>query len=302
MPITLPPLSRRRFLAGAVGAGAGLLLSRFAIAQTQPVVDANRIVLISDLHIDANPAAINRETNMADNLARVVKEIAALDPRPAAVLVNGDCAHSVGTAGDYATLVELLKPIRQAGIAVHLSMGNHDNRENFWKAIPNADQPAKLVPDRQVSVIQTPLADWYMLDSLIKTSTTPGAIGEAQLAWLAKSLDAKPDKPAIVLTHHQPDLAPKTNGLTDTKALLDVLSPRKQAKSLIFGHTHAWANVKKPDGMHFVNLPPTAYTFAKGRPAGWVDVTLTDKSTTMVLYCLDDKHAQHRQKLSLDWR
>jgi len=302
MPITLPPVSRRRFLSGAVGVGAGLLLSRFAIAEPQVAIDPNRIVLISDLHINANLALIDREANMANNLTRVVKAIAALDPKPAAVLVNGDCAHTRGTAEEYAAVVGLLRPIREAGIPIHLSLGNHDDRAAFWKAIPDEDKPDKPVADRQISLIELSAVDVYMLDSLIKPLTTPGLIGEAQLAWLAKSLDARTDKPAMILSHHQPDLKPKTNGLTDTKELLDIISPRKQVKSLIYGHTHDWKYAKQPDGLHYLNLPPTAYVFAKGKPSGWVDVTLTITSAIAQFYSLDEKHAQHGQKLLLDWR
>jgi len=301
MPITLSPISRRRFLAGAAAAGAGLLLRPIAFGEVSPAVDPRRLVLLSDCHIDADVTVVDRAANMADQLSQIVKQIVALTPRPACVIVNGDCAHQTGTPEDYGTLVSLLKPLREAGMPIHLSLGNHDDRANFWKAIPDADQPAKAVADRQISVIESPGVDWYLLDTL-KPGTAPGELGEVQLAWLAKALDAKPDKPAVVLTHHQPDLTAKPKGLIDTKALLDVLSPRKQVKVQIYGHTHDWKYAKQTDGLHWLNLPPTGYVFAKGRPAGWTDVNLTDTGLTAQLICLDEQHKQHREKHDLVWR
>ncbi len=302
MPITLPPVSRRRFLAGWMAVSAGLILSRLAIAEPIAAGDPKRIILLSDLHIDAARTAVDRDANMADQLTRVVKQILALDPKPSQVLINGDCAHTIGDVAEYELFAELIKPLREAGLPIHISMGNHDNRDNFWKAIPAADLPNKPVPAQQILHLEFPTADWYMLDSLIKPKTTPGLLGLPQLQWLKKSLDARPDRPAIILTHHQPDLTPQPKGLTDTQALLDILSPRKQVKSLIFGHTHAWNYSKQKDDLHWLNLPPTGYVFTKGKPSGWVDVMMTDKGFSAELICLDEKHPEHHVKHQMDWR
>ena len=302
MPITFPPITRRRFLGGSISIGVAHVFGRFALGQTRPSVDLNRMVLISDLHIDEDLKHVERNTNMADNLTRVVAAIVALDPRPAAVLINGDAAHWFGHAADYAAVVSILKPIREADIPIHLSMGNHDHRANLWKAFPEEDQSAKAVPDRQVTLIETPSADWYMLDTLLKTNGVPGMLGDAQIGWLTKSLDARPNRPAIVMTHHQPDLRPDPKGLIDTKALTDAISGRKQVKALIYGHTHRWEYEKQADGMHWVNLPPTGYVFAKEKPSGWVDVAVADRGATLQLFSLDEKHPQHLQKLALEWR
>ena len=102
---------------------------------------------------------------------------------------------------------------------------------------------------------------------------TPGVLGEAQLAWLAKVLDAQPDKPALVLAHHNPDPAAKTTGLTDTAALMDVLLPRKQVKAYFFGHTHCWSLGRQKD-LHLVNVPAVAWLFDKTQPRGFITVQL----------------------------
>jgi 3',5'-cyclic-AMP phosphodiesterase len=98
-----------------------------------------------------------------------------------------------------------------------LALGNHDHRERFLKVLAADAQAANAVADRHVLMVPTPRANWFVLDSLAKTRQTPGALGEAQLGWLAKALDQAADKPALLVVHHQPDLSPNTTGLTDTK-------------------------------------------------------------------------------------
>ena len=50
MPIYLPPISRRSFLAGSLAAGAGILLGR-DVCGAERKTDPHRWVLISDTHI-----------------------------------------------------------------------------------------------------------------------------------------------------------------------------------------------------------------------------------------------------------
>src|SRR5205814_1766480 len=111
------------------------------------------------------------------------------------------------------------------------------------------------------------------------TDYPPGKAGEAQLAWLAKALDARPDKPAVVCGHHDPRLQEPPPGkqswsLLDWPDLLKVLEPRRQVKMYVYGHTHVWAVKDHPSGIHLVNLPPVAYVFAAGQPSGWVHAVL----------------------------
>jgi 3',5'-cyclic-AMP phosphodiesterase len=310
MPITLPPLSRRRFLAGSLAAGAGLLLrSPWLGAADAPATDPHRFALLSDLHVAADPAVVARGVNMFNNMKQASAEVLALDPRPAAVIVDGDLAYLKGLAEDYATVVGLLKPVREAGLPVHLTLGNHDDRAKFWQAIPPppaADRAgARPVEDRQVLTVESPRANWFILDSLDKTNGTPGVLGKKQLDWLAGALDAKADKPALVMVHHDPDDKPKpqgkVTGLTDAAALLEVLRPRKQVKVLFYGHTHDW-HLEDRDGLHLVNFPPVAYPFKAGKPSGWVDAHLREDGMTLELRSIDPKHPQHGEKHELKWR
>lgn len=297
MPVTLPPISRRRFLAASFATGAGLLTGRLRAADEQDL-DPDRFALLADTHISGNRDEIARGTNMAANLRQVGREILAGRRLPSSVLIDGDCAYLDGKADDYSVLVELLAPMRQSGLPVHLALGNHDHRERFWQALPPREERAKEIEQRHLTVIRAPRADWFILDSLDATNRTPGVLGEEQAQWLARAVDESPEKPALVMVHHNPDERPMPGGLVDTRALFDVLLPRRQVKALFFGHTHDW-KIAKRDGLHLVNLPPVAYVFGEGKPNGWVDFRLNEGGAVLELRCIDANHPQHAQQTEL---
>jgi 3',5'-cyclic AMP phosphodiesterase CpdA len=301
MPVTLPPISRRRFIASSVAAGLGLVLRPHLLHAEDLSFDPHRFALLSDTHIAAKPAARERGVVMHDHLKQVCDEVIALASAPATALINGDCAYYSGQKHDYATFLDLIRPLRQRGLSVHLTMGNHDERENLWAAVPQSEEHVKDVPERQIVLLETPRANWIMLDSLDKTSRTPGLLGENQLAWLKSALDERKDKPAIVLVHHQPDFRKAISGLIDTGPLLDILVPRKQVKALLYGHTHEWV-VTKRDDLHCINLPAVAYVFSPGQPSGWVDCHLDDDRMSIELRCIDPSHPRHGERHDLIWR
>jgi predicted phosphodiesterase len=105
------------------------------------------------------------------------------------------------------------------------------------------------------------------------------------------------------MVHHQPDDRPaeKVSGLTDTSAFLDVVMPRKQVKAVVFGHLHVWRHYQK-DGVHFVNLPTTAYVFDPKEPAGWVDARVHERGMTMKLNAITPKHPKDGDTFELAWR
>jgi len=267
--------------------------------------DPHRFALLSDVHIHADKTNKTRETVMWETMSRAVGEIVGLDPAPSAVIVNGDCAHFYGKPEDYVTFVEAVRPLRRAALPVHATLGNHDHRANFLEALTPGEVRVndKDVAERVVGIVSTKRANLFLLDSLDQTDKTPGVLGARQLAWLARALDARAEKPALVFMHHNPDGRPleKRSGLTDTQGLFDVLLPRKQVKALFYGHSHVWTYTKR-DGMHLVNLPPTAWLFMPALPQGWVDLRLGEAGAVMELRCLDAKHHLHGEKVELAWR
>jgi len=300
MPILLPPLSRRRFLNRVLVSAAAAGLSPYAFAAARRA-DPRSWALLSDTHIAADTAATSRGVNMADHLRTAVRDVLSLLETPAGVLVTGDCAFTTGQPGDYGTFRDLVVPLREQGLPIHLALGNHDHRERFWECLPEEQSAKRPVQDRQTALLRAKLANWYILDSLEETNSTPGLLGKAQLDWLATALDANPGKPALVVVHHNPGITGNM-GLKDTVALFDVIRPRKQVKAYIYGHTHTWKLETDNSGLHLVNLPPVSYAFKDGDPSGWIHAMLEPDGMKLALRCIDPKHQLHGQTINLRWR
>lgn len=301
MPIHLPAVSRRHFLCTSLAASAGLLTVRWSKADAH-ASDGDGWALLSDTHLSGDREDIKNDVHLFKNLDQVLSEVRTLPNRPAGLLVNGDLALLDGQPGDYRLLAEMMNAVAAADIPVHLSLGNHDHRENFWQAIASQKAAQLPVESRHLTVVESPRVNWLLLDSLATTNVAPGTLGDSQLHWLAASLDARPDKPAIVMLHHNPDPKnPNTTALTDTDALFEILVPRRQVKAYVFGHTHHWSH-REYEGIHLVNLPPTAYVFKAGDPNGWVHCTLNDDGAVLELHTIDAKHPKHGETLDLKWR
>lgn len=301
MPIQLSPLSRRTFLRRALLAGAGLALPLHLHAAMRRT-DATSFALLADPHIAADAAKVMRNVNMTSHFNAVAREIVGLKQRAAGVFIVGDCALSSGEPGEYAQLTTLLEPLRADGLTLNLALGNHDHRENFWKALESQKAAKRPVVDRQVALIKSKQVNWFMLDSLEKTLQTPGALGDDQLRWLAESLDANRQTPAVIVVHHNPGEDNKIGGLKDTEALWAILRPRPQVKAWVYGHTHNWKVTQDASGVHLVNLPPVAYLFREGDPAGWIHATTRRDGMRLELRAVDPSHQAHGQVVDLKWR
>jgi 3',5'-cyclic-AMP phosphodiesterase len=301
MPVHLAPISRRRFLARSLATGAGLVLSPELLAASRSA-DENSWALLSDIHLAADRMAATNGMTVAVQFVKAVRALLALPKRPAGMLITGDLAYSSGEKGDYAVVGELLELLRHDGLPIHLVLGNHDNRDRFWEAFPEEKAAQRPLADRQVALLRTPRANWFVLDSLETTLATPGLLGREELDWLAKSLDANRTKPALVVVHHNPALNGGNMGLKDTAPFLEVIRPRKQVKAYIYGHTHAWKVEQDSSGIHFINLPAVGYAFNKEEPCGWALANLEPNGMRLELRCIDPTHKAHGEVKNLPWR
>lgn len=305
MPIILPPITRRQFIKSSLALGGTAMMTSRALAAVDRKdvgLDQNRVALLADTHISADPNLVYPGTkwpgspvkesehegvNMADCLAQTAKSVIALNPRPAHLIVNGDCALSNGKAAEYKEFLRLVEPIRAAGITVHVTIGNHDNRENLWKLLPFLKKEQMGI---QADVIELPHVNLVLLDSGRK-----GILGDKQLKWLAKQLDERADKPALIFGHYNPypnrGVRP-IKGMRDGASLLKLLAERKHARAYFYGHTHEWQHDQR-DHLHLINQPAVSYYFGKGHAHGWVDMKLTETSADLELHCLNHKHTQH---------
>ncbi|AMV37503.1 metallophosphoesterase family protein [Planctomyces sp. SH-PL62] len=304
MPIHLPPTTRRGFLNVLAAGGAALAWpgARSAVAAGREEDAADYVALLADTHIKSDPDMVVREKfHLSGNLRAAVADILAQPRPPAAALVLGDLALKNGRAEDYRQFLTLVEPLRERGIPVHLTLGNHDDRRNFLESFAALGAAVGPVEDRCVGVVEAAGVRLAMLDTLDQVDQVPGLLGDSQRAWLTKTLDEAPDAPTLVLFHHHLDDVP--GALTDAKPLLEILRPRKQVKALVFGHTHTWRRAED-DGLHLVNLPAVAYHFNDPQPLGWcrLEPHRDGQGATLELRCVDGDRSKHGERIELAWR
>lgn len=298
MPIHLPHLSRRGFL---VSVGAGLVACSTPAMGRE--VESDLVYVLNDTHIgEKHPA----DSPVPSHLRQVVDELVKLDRPPVCVLINGDLALRDGQPGDYRHFEKLLRPLSEAKIDVHLTLGNHDNRETFFEVLQDQRQAAPPVNSRHISVVETRFANFFLLDSLTKTMVTQGTLGADQLRWLAKALDGRPLKPAIVVAHHNPRLGGDPlhfpGGLVDSQPLWDILASRSHVKAFVHGHIHH-RSFAEHKGIHIINTPATSFV---GNPqestTGWTVARLTTNGVTLTTFTNERSHAWNGKTEMLVWR
>ena len=306
MPIHLLPdpnpemrIPRRAFLASLAAAGAGLSIGCSRRAGSNGNA-GGWYAWLSDIHIAADPKATVHDQFMAKNLHQVVNEILDATDPPRGVIINGDLALKDGQAADYQALIAALDPLRKAGIPIHLALGNHDDRDRFRGALGDLVKKDRAVVDKHVGVVEADGHRVLILDSLDKTNVTAGLLGASQLEWLASELDANPKTPAIVFVHHNLNATSET-ALTDTEAFMNVLTPRAQAKMIVFGHTHVW-HPGTLGGLHAVNIPAVGYHFQTDQPIGWCIFRPRPEGGEVELRCIGGETRQDRRRVSLRWR
>lgn len=314
MPLHQIAQRRRQFLKSISACGAAAVFAGAALdcpAQSEspePDHDPDFFALLSDTHIPSSPEVTARGVNMTENLKSVVNQIGALAKRPSNLMVNGDCAYLKGLPADYANLAECLLPLDSLGIHLHVTMGNHDDRKPLLEGLSGklaGEKTKPVVEGKHISVIESKHANWFLLDSLMKVNVVTGEIGAEQLRWLGAELDKRSDKPALVMTHHNPQFTPPQggspwSGVSDTEALFQVLDAREHVKALFFGHSHNWS-ISRRERIHLVNLLPVAYVFSQGKPNGWVDARLMPKGMRLTLKTLDQSHPNAGEVVDLDW-
>lgn len=301
MPITFPPLSRRDWLKRGSAAAFGSLATQLSALD----IPEQQWVLFSDTHIAADETLTARGICMAENLQRCVNQVLKIGQKPFGLIINGDCAFNEGKIEDYGAFAHLIKPLREASVQVHCTLGNHDHRTNFLNAIigpppPNAERPM-IVQDKHVASVTSALVNWILLDSLELVNKTPGRLGDLQLSWIERELRNLPNKPTFVVAHHDPQgpvpEGAKLTGLQDSDALFELLAAHEKVQGYIYGHTHNWQLTKHAKtGLPLLNLPPIAYVFNPKRPNGWVMARISADRAEFELRSLNPAHDEHGQK------
>jgi Icc protein len=204
------------------------------------VTDDLLFVQLSDTHLLADPAARLFGIDPAERLRRVLAYLDALPVAPAFVIVSGDLTHD-GTLAAYRRLGELLAPLERRGLPVLLGLGNHDARPAFRATLavaaagPDGDSDGRCYYSHRVGDLRV-----LMLDSLVPGEVW-GALGQAQLDWLARALRAPAPGGDLLVVHH-----PVTRAgvpwldellLVDAAALAEVVQGHPPL-GILAGHCH----------------------------------------------------------------
>ena len=299
-------INRRTF--HAISASSTLAVA--GQSRAQDVAESGRqIAFLSDTHVSADTNAVARGVKMADHLEQVVGQVVDTMPTGSHVIVNGDCAYLKGLPGDYAIFAKLVQPLSNAGLKLHVTMGNHDDRGPMYQSLQSQKANDLAVDDKQVDTIKMPGADIVRLDSFWKVNNVTGQIGAAQLAWLKEFLDNDLHRPVLVVGHHNMQFSPPAagkpySGVQDTDELAGLLRQHPKVKAYFYGHTHRWENRTLPgegasgeSSLQLVNLPAVAYVFDAKQPSGWVRGIFSGTNLKLVISSLDTSHPAHEEEV-----
>jgi len=267
----------RRFLVGLLACCAAL-----AGQAADVPLDPNRVALFADLHATTD----KNNPHQRAGLATCIRDVLALNPRPANVLFYGDLSFNHGDTNDYRLLKELVKPLEDGGIRWSACFGNHDRREPFFAVFPER-RPDTAVPGRLVSRIETPHADFILLDSCLEGPVN-GGLDEAQRAWLQQTLNAR-KKPVFIGAHHP---------VAET-GVAELLAGAPGYAGYLYGHNHRWL-YQNTQGVDTLCLPSTGHW----GDIGFVLVELDAAGATFTLHqrdCYAPRPAARPEDAKPEW-
>jgi 3',5'-cyclic-AMP phosphodiesterase len=153
------------------------------------------IAQISDTHLALDTS--DTERRMRD-FASTIANINALDPPADVIVHSGDIVHN-GRQDEYAQALALLAKARAP---VYVLPGNRDDRANLRAAFSAQDYLAPVSGFIDYAVEDYPVR-LIALDTL-KTGRNRGEFRPEQARRLIELIDAEPDRPIAVFTHHPP--------------------------------------------------------------------------------------------------
>jgi len=222
-----------------------------------------KLLFLTDLHLTAGQETIIG-LDPAARMKAVLDAALAAHPDAAALILMGDLAHR-GEPAAYAVLKDILAPV---GVKVIPMIGNHDRREAFLAAFPDA-------PQSPGGFVQA----WVDLDAhrIITLDTLDGPpyaddhhaghLCPERLAFLDEALRSRAGRHAVVCMHHPPFdtgvVSMDQIGLTNGDEVMDLLSHHGNL-SLMCGHLHLtvtgvtkgvpWTVLKSPCHQGVVDL------------------------------------------------
>jgi 3',5'-cyclic AMP phosphodiesterase CpdA len=290
------PISRKTFIKTGLKY-AGLLSSmgifqQFAFAREDG--EDLHLALLSDTHIKAYRREQYRGFFPYENLQQVVEEVTGVNPE--LLLINGDVARLEGQLGDYVAIQEILSDL--SGIPIVMTLGNHDNRENFYNVLGEPAKGKQPVENKHVLVLDRSDLRIVLMDSLMYVNKTPGLLGMDQRKWLEAFLEETDRRPVFIFFHHTP--YDGDGDLLDSDRFFDIIKPHKKVKAVFYGHSHVY-NLSKRGHVQLINLPAVGYNFTDNQPVGWIEAHINAKKGTFLLHAIGGNQGKDGETREVTW-
>ncbi|MDE0522177.1 MAG: phosphodiesterase [Boseongicola sp.] len=192
-----------------------------------------KIVHLTDTHVVAgngSPAGLSP----GERLRAAVDSINAEHGDAAFVVVTGDLSDS----GDVASYESFGAEIRRLKLPYHLLVGNHDDRDELFRAFPD-------LPRDNEGFVQSSAATPFGRCLFLDTHVPGSGVGEycpARQGWLRADLER--DAEPVILFMHHPPMPVGMSGMDDIRlangdAFHALLAPHaSRIRHLFFGHLH----------------------------------------------------------------
>jgi Icc protein len=221
-----------------------------------------RVIQISDTHIHAVSGARLWGVDVDQGLSTVLENL-TLWHWPADLLLNtGDLVQDEGQPA-YERLLDFLEPLE---VPVYCLPGNHD--------IPMILDGVLAAGNvrRERHVIHGPW-QFILLDST-RPNSPGGHLAEKELLFLEQTLEAHPDRYAIVCLHHQP--VPVGSAWLDTmmvdnaQGFFHIIDRHPHVRAVVWGHIHQDFSARR-NGIELLGAPSTCVQFKPGAAKVAVD-------------------------------
>lgn len=192
-----------------------------------------KLIQITDLHF-VPPGTALLGVDPRARLTAAIADINANHADAELCLFTGDLADR-GAPEAYANLRDCLGALR---VPYRLLIGNHDDRDNFRAAFPEA---ARDDHGFVQSVVRASAGDLVLLDTN-EPGTGAGSFCAARQAWLSARLAEADGRPVYIFMHHPPfDIGiPSLDRirLIEPQGFAAALDGASGIKHIFFGHVH----------------------------------------------------------------
>ncbi len=194
------------------------------------------IAQLSDAHIEGWGQKTFGIAPMAENLARCVRHINALDPQPDLALVTGDITNN-GLPDEMARAAAILSELKPP---FYVIPGNHDARDTLLAAFPPEACPVES------ETFVNYVIEGYDVRLIALDSTIPGAPGgeicQERADWLEKKLGEDESRPTILFLHHPPIkfgvIETDIDGFIGADRLGEIVARHSNIVQILAGHIH----------------------------------------------------------------